>query len=221
LAEKAERILDLDEEGTGSSVSLARRMTSRRRLLDAYAHLVELDPPGTADAIDRLRDLALDFEARGLPLDALSSEPPSLRRAKLRHLLWLVGLAPLALPGALLHAPAYRLIRALSERHAGAETDIIATTKLVGGLLLFPLSWLLLGGLGALAAGAPGLAVALLAAPLSGACALEALDLLGWLQRQRERTGGRSRADFGALVERRRALARDLRSLLGQAEAES
>jgi glycerate-2-kinase len=48
---------------------------------------------------------------------------------------------PLALPGIALHAPAYLTIDALATRIARGHDDVLATAKIIGGAVLYPLTW--------------------------------------------------------------------------------
>ncbi|HSC89703.1 MAG TPA: 1-acyl-sn-glycerol-3-phosphate acyltransferase [Polyangiaceae bacterium] len=215
LAEQAERLLDvtsgMERQATGS---LARRMSERRRLLDAYPRLLELEPERTARAVEQLAALAREFERRRIRIDAGAPEGRSEAGALLRQVLVLVPLAPLGAAGALLHAPAYYLIRWLAARYSGTETDVLATTKLVGGLLLFPLSWCVLslallptfGSVGALAALGLG--------PLLGSSALVTLDVLGWFTLRRQHRSASRSLDFVELRARRELVGAELRSIL-------
>ena len=70
-------------------------------------------------------------------------------------------LLPFALVGILTHWPAYRLIGLLSKRLSKGEIDVVSTVKVAGAIVLFPMTWALLAGAGALSWGAPGAALAL------------------------------------------------------------
>ena len=98
----------------------------------------------------------------------------------IRSALWLVfrivGFLPLTLPGLLLHYPAYWAIGHLAARYAGAHDDVLATAKIIGAVLLFPLTWIGAGFLAGITWGpAAGLMVAL-GAPLSGYAALKLVE---------------------------------------------
>jgi hypothetical protein len=81
-------------------------------------------------------------------------------------------LAPIALCGALLGWPAYRLTGLVARRLAGTETDLIGTFKALGGALFLYLYWLAEAVVAFHFGGAYwGLAL-LLVAPLSGYTAL-------------------------------------------------
>lgn len=154
LAEHVERLLTLagdvvetdapDEELADdaglASVSLARRMQTRRQVLDAYETLRRERPAEVESLRNQIRRLALELGALGLPIDAPLDRPK--RAWRYPHIAVLVLAAPLALLGAIVHLPAHEAVRALSFRYAGSEIDVVATAKLVLGLFLYPLTWL-------------------------------------------------------------------------------
>lgn len=154
LAEHVERLLTLEDEELGvdapdeesedgglASVSLARRMHTRRQVLDAYETLRRERPEEVANLSAQLRRLSLELEALGLPIDAPLDHPKVARRRR-PAALPLVLLAPLAFVGFVVHLPTHEAVRALSFRYAGSEIDVVATAKLVLGLFLYPLTWL-------------------------------------------------------------------------------
>ena len=49
-----------------------------------------------------------------------------------------------ALLGVVVHYPAYRLGRYLATRFSRDEEDVVSTVKIISGILLLPLTWLLL-----------------------------------------------------------------------------
>jgi len=53
----------------------------------------------------------------------------------------LLVMMPLAVAGAIIHYPIYRLI-GLAVTRAGSDEEMIATQKAVGGLVLYPLTWI-------------------------------------------------------------------------------
>jgi hypothetical protein len=126
-------------------------------------------------------------------------------------LLWL----PLAMAGTILHWVPYRLIGGVARRSAGAEEDIAASYKLLGGALLFPLWWALCAGL---AGWRFGLEAGLCAAPVAAACGYVALLFherrAALWQEARAYLLLRSRQALAAeLTRRRAAVARGLRDL--------
>jgi 1-acyl-sn-glycerol-3-phosphate acyltransferase len=173
LVDRAARILaagDATEPRLGDAVAL------RQRLVAGYDRLRLEAPEEVAALVDRLRDYEAEAGALGLGVDHAESEALSARvivRVGLGSLAALVALAPVALVGTVVHYPAYRAIGALATRYSKGDDDLVATIKILGALLLFPLSWILAGA-AALWAGAGvvvAVAVALLL-PLTGFAAL-------------------------------------------------
>jgi glycerol-3-phosphate O-acyltransferase / dihydroxyacetone phosphate acyltransferase len=137
LAASAEQLLS-DPDGS----SLAERVSVRQRLLAGRTWLAAHDP-ARLDRLERRlrRHLAL-LEATGLGSPGPPSRLPAgtLAQAAL-HLL----LAPLALAGVLLHAPAWTAVDRLAHRLARGDRSMEATLKLGLGLVLFPATWLAFG----------------------------------------------------------------------------
>ena len=80
----------------------------------------------------------------------------------------LLSLIPVALPGLLLHYPAYWLVGRLSRRVARTHDDTLATVKMLAGALLFPLTWVLASLMVGSRLGWPIGVAALLFAPVTG-----------------------------------------------------
>ena len=94
--------------------------------------------------------------------------PPTLA-GSVRTVGTLILLLPLAVVGGLLHLPTYRLLGTLVHRFCDDE-EMAATMKTVGGLVAYPLTWLLLAALGWW-----------LVAPWLGVCVLLLVPLLGYV----------------------------------------
>jgi 1-acyl-sn-glycerol-3-phosphate acyltransferase len=155
-------------------------------------------------------------------LDRLGVTPETLGRAyapavvlryAAREIVPLVLGLPLALVGVLLHGLPYALVR-LGIRLARPEPDVEATYKIAGGVVIYPVAWVLEAWLAAMAGG-PWLALLLIALVPSGFFALawqarlqdvarEATALLHFLARRSLRA---------RLLHRRRALAEELERL--------
>ena len=212
LAESAERILEVTDADRHRGPTLAERMSERRRLLDAYDELHAREPERVDTLIDRLSHLRAAFERVGVPIDV--SAEVGMRRS--RRLLRLVFALFLLLPGsvgALLHFPAYRAVHFIATKYSGTEADVLATFKLIAGLLLFPLTWLLVGGALAFHSGGLGFVVGLVLSAVSGLCALWLQETLAWFSRQRH-LHTRDTSGFAELLAERTALAHDIRALL-------
>src|SRR5439155_12735692 len=66
--------------------------------------------------------------------------PPTLL-GSVKTIATLLVMMPLAVAGAIIHYPIYRLI-GLAVTRAGSDEEMIATQKAVGGLVLYPLTWI-------------------------------------------------------------------------------
>ena len=164
LAASAEQLLT---DGDGSS--LAERVSVRQRLLAGRAWLAAHDP----DRLERLerrlrRHLSLlDAAGLGSPLPPARLPAGVPARAAL-HLL----LAPPALAGVLLHAPAWQAVDRLAHHLARGDRSMEATLKLGLGLGLYPATWLAFGvAMGTLRGAGAGL-LAGLSGPLLAAAAV-------------------------------------------------
>ena len=186
LIARAERVFS----AAAGERDLDLELALRRRFIAGYGYLRAHEPATLAALVARLD--AYEAELHRLGLTPEHPEPERLRgavilRVGLGSALVLALLAPLALLGSALHLPAYRAIGALARRFAGGEDDLLATIKVLGSLLLFPLTWALAALAAALAApalSAPPLALAALAlalAPAAGWCALRFWERLAWL----------------------------------------
>ncbi len=182
--------------------SLEARVAVRRLLLERAALLRERAPERLAGLVARLDRFRSVLAAARLAPDALDAGTTraELAVSTLAALLVALFLAPPALLGLAAHAPAYNLVGPLARRLSRGNTDIVATIKVLGAFLFFPLTWIALGTAAGLAWGLPlGLLVGL-ALPLLGYLALLLLER--W-----EATAAALRA-LGLSLFRRRAFAR-------------
>ena len=142
--------------------------------------------------------------------------PTELAASAFVTLLVALFLAPPALVGLATHAPAYSLIGPLSRRLSRGDTDLVATIKVLGAFLFFPLTWIVLGTASGLAWGLP---LGLLTGgvlPILGTLALLLLErwertlaafrVLG-LSLFRRRTLARLRSERAGIVAELKALA--------------
>jgi 1-acyl-sn-glycerol-3-phosphate acyltransferase len=169
------RLLDLAAAVIGDA-SLAERFTRSRAFLAAYHELRARDAERVAGVVrsleqyqGRLRELALVDE------DVAASS----RRAEAWRELALN--LPVGAVGTLLNAVPYRLTGWVTRRFAHTP-DEPATYMLLTALVVFPASWLVIGLVGALAAGPLAGVLAGSLAPATGYAALrvrEALRVLG------------------------------------------
>jgi len=185
LVDRAERIFTSQRvEADGSEASLAERFELRRRFVAAY-HRLKLEFP------DRLHDLEqaiVDYEhsAGELGLDPGAPLPAEVSLAKglaagLRSLLVLVVLLPVAVAGVVLNYAIYRFVGAMAERGAKGDDDMISSIKVIGSVVVFPVSWLILTTLIYLYTHVAEVWLGLLFLPLSGYLALLFYERFGRL----------------------------------------
>jgi 1-acyl-sn-glycerol-3-phosphate acyltransferase len=194
---------------------------SRRRagaMLAAWPALRERDP-ARADALLAAGRSYLDAVAALGVRDPWALEvervtPGSTARATAH----LAALAPLALAGAALGWPMYRLAGQIAARVVRASEDVLGTVKLLAGLLLVPVGWAAAAAvLGWRFGGWAAAAVAALG-PAGGYAALRweerwdgAMEALRMARLRASRP-----AEVAALAARRRALAEEIGAALGE-----
>jgi len=144
LAAWVEELLEPLNEG-GAEPPLAREFGIRRRLLRAYADLKETRPREIA----RLATRVVRYEslARALGLDPKAADPGLLTPVRLarttgKTALLALLLSPAALLGFLVHYPAYTAAGTVASRYARGDQSLLATTKVLGSLIFFPVTWL-------------------------------------------------------------------------------
>ncbi len=173
LAAAAEALFVPDgEEG------LAERIAFRRLLLEKAALLRELHPDRLAALLDRVARLSRLLSAARISSSDLEAGtvPVELAVTALATLLVASFLAPPAIVGLAAHAPAYNLIGPLARRLAHGDSDIVATIKVLGAFVFFPLTWIALGTAAGFAWGLPLGLLTGLALPLCGYLALLLLE---------------------------------------------
>jgi glycerol-3-phosphate O-acyltransferase / dihydroxyacetone phosphate acyltransferase len=205
LARSTARILAAagDDEST-----LAVLTDLERRLAAGYEQLREREPVRVERTVQRVRQFEEALARLGLPVD----HPAKLDRARATRwtILRVASLAILLLPGVLgivVHYVPYRIIGVLAHRvarrHGGGE-DVLATLKLIAGLLVFPLTWVAVM-LGVVLRPWVALAAALLL-PLCAWAGLRLVELLGdFVERARGAFMLATRRDLGAYVQSERA----------------
>ncbi|HEY3055215.1 MAG TPA: 1-acyl-sn-glycerol-3-phosphate acyltransferase [Thermoanaerobaculia bacterium] len=163
LIGRAERIFS-----AGAPQALASELDLRRRFVDGYHYLRERDP----ERLEHLASAVRQFESElgGARLDpeklAARVEPIAVVRVLL--------LFPLALIGAAIHYPTYRLVGALSSRFSAGADEMTATIKFIAALAFYPLTWL---AIALLIGGIPGL-ILIIVLPLLGYVALQVFEEL-------------------------------------------
>jgi glycerol-3-phosphate O-acyltransferase/dihydroxyacetone phosphate acyltransferase len=160
-------------DASGEVGELARLADLERRLASGYERLREREPLRVERTVQRVRQFEHALARLGLPVD----HPAKLERARATRwtIVRLMSIAALLVPGLLgvvVHFLPYRFIDVLAHRVArqhGGGQDVLATLKLIAGLLVFPLTWLLF---------AIGAALAL--QPIAGLAALVMLPICAW-----------------------------------------
>jgi 1-acyl-sn-glycerol-3-phosphate acyltransferase len=199
LAEAAERIISSAE---GARQDLTGRLQRRQRLVAGYTRLRNEDPERLAQITSRIaRYTAALTDADLTPelLPAHGYRAGTVVRVAIRALLVLTGLLPLAMIGMLLHFPGWLIIDGVARYHERTNPDMVATVKVLGGLLFYPLTWL---GAAWWAGGHWGWSIGLLAlalGPLTGWAALRFIE-------GSDRLAGGARGLLLALTGRRRFL---------------
>ncbi|MFV8756693.1 lysophospholipid acyltransferase family protein [Nannocystaceae bacterium ST9] len=129
------------DEDEDDSEAAQTRFELEYRLLAGHAELRERAPAQLDAVIARIRRYQAEVALLGLAID----QPARQRRRELfRELAILPLLAPFALIGKIVHAPAYRLIDWVAHRMAKQAAEVLATIKLTAGLLFFPATWVLM-----------------------------------------------------------------------------
>jgi glycerol-3-phosphate O-acyltransferase/dihydroxyacetone phosphate acyltransferase len=171
-------------DGTEETHGLASHFELRRRFVAGYSTLRERNPRALLEIAEKVLSYDRQLAALYLGPNDLPATPLTAKlvvKELLVALFWLC-FSPLAIAGAILHYPAYRLIGAIASQIAGDEVDVVATIKVFAAMALYPLTWigataLVYWKLGPLAAVAN-----LLAAPLSGWLALVLRERWGRLR---------------------------------------
>jgi glycerol-3-phosphate O-acyltransferase/dihydroxyacetone phosphate acyltransferase len=196
--------------GLPGEAPLAERFALHRAFIDGYAELCRRHPEATAAAaaaVDRYDRMLGAFGLRDDQVAATYPAAPVARWLGLTLLRLLVYL-PLATVGIALNWLPYRLVGEIAAR-ATREPDMPASFKVFGGVVLFPLTFLVEAALAAwlVAPHPPARAAAALltlaAAPLTGWVALRFDDRRGQLWRE---------ARAYLLLRSRRAIAAELRA---------
>jgi glycerol-3-phosphate O-acyltransferase/dihydroxyacetone phosphate acyltransferase len=168
LVARAEEIFSSEEPEAGRLVD---KFELRRRFMAGYTRLRTLAPQ-RLEAISA-RITAYETELRDAGLDPQTLKPSGARAAQgtgesVKALALLTLGLPLAVVGAVVNYPAYRLVGFLATGLSRGDDDILATIKIIAGALLFPLTWIIVALAVGFRFGALAGAAALVLAPLSG-----------------------------------------------------
>ncbi|MGH9942603.1 MAG: lysophospholipid acyltransferase family protein, partial [Pyrinomonadaceae bacterium] len=180
---RAERIFSAAAEDSGalSATTLARELELRQRFLEGYAFHFERQPARLAAFDARLRRYEEELREAGIDEDDLSAPratPAQVARYVFARVVPVLCLFPIAWAGLVVHFPAYHLTNYLSTKLARENDDVVSTFKIIGALLLFPLTWIVLVAAGWRLSGWPLGLAALGLAPLSGFVAVRFFEKL-------------------------------------------
>lgn len=115
---------------------LGQEFDLRRRFIEGYHYLRRHDPA----RLEKLQSAITRFEAE---LHRLGVEVHELRpRFSAAMLFRLIVLLPIAVLGAIVNYPTYRLVGALAKRFAKGESEMMATVKILAALACYPLTYI-------------------------------------------------------------------------------
>jgi glycerol-3-phosphate O-acyltransferase/dihydroxyacetone phosphate acyltransferase len=168
---RAERIFS--EEGNDKE-DLVGELELQQRFIKAYKILRDHAPQRLARLEMRMTRFEEELKQAGVDPDDLS--PPSSTLDVFKHLitrglLFLLLIVP-ATVGLVIHYPAYRLGGYLSTRFYQDSDDVISTIKILSAMLLFPLTWLIVGLVTYRLLGGIVVIVAILVVPAAGYAAI-------------------------------------------------
>lgn len=175
---RAEEIFSSERADDESSGSLARELQLRQQFIKGYATLLERAPERVRKLEVRL--VRFDQQLRQAGVDPVDLTPPKSATSLLwqilkRSLIFLLLLGPAAL-GIVVHFPAYRLGGLLSSSLFRNTEDVVSTIKIISAMLFFPITWLVVAGVGFYFAGWWAVLVILPLLPLCGYIAMRFLE---------------------------------------------
>jgi 1-acyl-sn-glycerol-3-phosphate acyltransferase len=165
LIARAEDIFTANDEQP-----LIEEFDLRRQFLAGYHYLSRNDPQRLAKLQHEIARFDAELQRARFDVDDLRP------RIDARRLFRVIVLLPLALIGAMLHWPTYRLVDVLAKRFAKGEGSMIATVKFLAALASYPLTYIAVASLVGWLFGAMAGFVTLVAMPLLGFIALRVLE---------------------------------------------
>ncbi|MCO4762158.1 MAG: 1-acyl-sn-glycerol-3-phosphate acyltransferase [Myxococcales bacterium] len=161
------------DEPSALPARMGDRLELMQRLLSGHDRADVALPRRLQAILRRIDHHESDLAYWGLSADHAAQFPSgSVKRSLVGALAMMAALSPFALVGLLINYPAYRLIGWAAVRFANNEEDVISTMKTLGGLVLFPLSWLIAAGAVGWSLGSWAGAMALVVGPMSAWAAL-------------------------------------------------
>jgi 1-acyl-sn-glycerol-3-phosphate acyltransferase len=181
----AERLYAAEGGRDGSPThGLAGHFELRRRFVAGYAALRDRNPRALLEIAERVLSYDRQLAALHLGPSDLPGTPltPGLVARELLGALFWLAFAPLAIVGAILHYPAYLLIRLIASQLAGDVVDVVATIKVFAAMAIYPLTWIAATVLVDWKLGPKWALANLIVAPLSGWLALVLRERWGRLR---------------------------------------
>jgi glycerol-3-phosphate O-acyltransferase/dihydroxyacetone phosphate acyltransferase len=207
LVARAERIFRTRDE---TEASLAEELELRKQFVAAYAFARERLPEQLATVESHIARYESELRESGLDPDDLDHLARRNVRPRWRWILVWCVLLPLAIAGTIVHWPLYRLIGFLARKLSRREDELVATIKLIGGFVLFPLLWLAIAFVVFRAFGARWSLIALIAAPLSAFAALRFSEELDQFIGRARAVEGAMRGSVLSLAQRRAAIRQEM-----------
>lgn len=146
LAQRVERVLRAAARDDASAPStLQTRTQVQQRLLDGYQQLKTRAPQRVGYLQALLEDHERSMAGWGLrPGQRVTFSGREMAGSLLEALVLGIVLLPLAVCGVVINGLTYRAVGALAFRLSKQEEDVVATFKVVAGLLFFPMTWIAL-----------------------------------------------------------------------------
>ncbi len=170
LVDRAEALFMAGEH----DATVYERYQVKKRLTAGYHTLMQQDPDRINLLQARVDAVYDECEALGLDpihLDTKDFKTLNILRFATKYAIILSLLGPLAVFGALIHLAPYLVIDHLAKRMAKGEEDMLSTLKLLGAMMFFPATWLVVAGAMWPVLGWLGALVVLCAAPVCGLAA--------------------------------------------------
>ncbi|HYN79999.1 MAG TPA: lysophospholipid acyltransferase family protein [Gemmatimonadaceae bacterium] len=183
LVARAEEVFS--SEDPAAAERLVDKFELRRRFMAGYATLRTNAPERLAAITARIT--RYETELRETGLDPHTLRPAAARGAhQMGEAVKTVGVLilglPIALIGAIVNYPAYRMVAFIATGLSRGDEGIVATIKLIAGALLFPLAWIIVALAVGFSFGALAGVGALVLAPISGYVALLVFERLDELR---------------------------------------